>query len=232
MNNNMWMHPATQENLETLRKRGHIIVEPEEGLLACGTTGPGRLAEPERIADVVVEVVAGLTLSRARSGRRDRSHHRRSHAGTARPGALHFQSLQRQDGLCAGRSGRATRRAGDPDFRPGAIAGAARRARGACAHRSRDARRRDGASERSQHHRESGGGGRLSSSASAPAQNQEDRDATVARSRSHARYPGRIGQQERRPAADRIRGRDRESGSRAPARSWNPRIATWWWPIW
>jgi len=53
MNNNMWSHPATQENLAVLRKRGHIIVEPEEGLLACGTTGPGRLAEPERIAEVV-----------------------------------------------------------------------------------------------------------------------------------------------------------------------------------
>jgi phosphopantothenoylcysteine decarboxylase/phosphopantothenate--cysteine ligase len=58
MNNNMWTHPATQENLAVLRKRGHIIVEPEEGLLACGTTGPGRLAEPERIADVV----AGLSF--------------------------------------------------------------------------------------------------------------------------------------------------------------------------
>ncbi len=58
MNNNMWSHPATQENLAVLRKRGHIIVEPEEGLLACGTTGPGRLAEPERIADVV----AGLSF--------------------------------------------------------------------------------------------------------------------------------------------------------------------------
>src|SRR6202790_2229133 len=57
MNTNMWTHPATRENLAALRKRGHIIVEPEEGLLACGTTGPGRLAEPERIADVV----AGLS---------------------------------------------------------------------------------------------------------------------------------------------------------------------------
>ncbi|MGB6942899.1 MAG: bifunctional phosphopantothenoylcysteine decarboxylase/phosphopantothenate--cysteine ligase CoaBC [Bryobacteraceae bacterium] len=57
MNNNMWTHPATQENLAALRQRGHVIVKPEEGLLACGTTGPGRLAEPERIA----EVVAGLS---------------------------------------------------------------------------------------------------------------------------------------------------------------------------
>jgi phosphopantothenoylcysteine decarboxylase / phosphopantothenate---cysteine ligase len=58
MNNNMWAHPATQENVRILRGRGHLIVEPEEGLLACGTTGPGRLAEPEKIAGVV----AGLTL--------------------------------------------------------------------------------------------------------------------------------------------------------------------------
>jgi phosphopantothenoylcysteine decarboxylase/phosphopantothenate--cysteine ligase len=53
MNNNMWTHPATQENVAVLRQRGHIIVEPEEGLLACGTTGPGRLAEPDKIAGVV-----------------------------------------------------------------------------------------------------------------------------------------------------------------------------------
>jgi phosphopantothenoylcysteine decarboxylase/phosphopantothenate--cysteine ligase len=58
MNNHMWMHPATQENVAVLRQRGHLIVEPEEGLLACGTTGPGRLAEPDRIADVV----AGLSF--------------------------------------------------------------------------------------------------------------------------------------------------------------------------
>ena len=60
MNSNMWMHPATQQNLAVLKSRGHLIIEPEEGLLACGTTGPGRLAEPERIADTV----ASLTLQR------------------------------------------------------------------------------------------------------------------------------------------------------------------------
>ncbi len=60
MNTNMWLHPATQENLSILQKRGHIIVEPEEGMLACGMTGPGRLAEPDRIADVV----AGLGFHR------------------------------------------------------------------------------------------------------------------------------------------------------------------------
>jgi len=65
MNSNMWAHPATQENLATLRGRGHVIVEPEEGLLACGTTGPGRLAEPEAIA----AIVADLTINASNSAR-------------------------------------------------------------------------------------------------------------------------------------------------------------------
>ena len=56
MNSNMWMHAATQENVAILRNRGHFIIEPEEGLLACGTTGPGRLAEPERIANIVASL--------------------------------------------------------------------------------------------------------------------------------------------------------------------------------
>lgn len=53
MNANMWLHAATQNNLETLRRRGHRIVDPEEGQLACGMVGPGRLAEPEQIAMAV-----------------------------------------------------------------------------------------------------------------------------------------------------------------------------------
>jgi phosphopantothenoylcysteine decarboxylase/phosphopantothenate--cysteine ligase len=54
MNTNMWQHPATAANMKTLRDRGHDIVEPDEGLLACGVIGPGRLAEPEKIANAVV----------------------------------------------------------------------------------------------------------------------------------------------------------------------------------
>ena len=53
MNVNMWQHPATQANLETLRRRGHHIVEPDSGYLACGMTGPGRLADPEFIANAI-----------------------------------------------------------------------------------------------------------------------------------------------------------------------------------
>ncbi|MGA9627886.1 MAG: bifunctional phosphopantothenoylcysteine decarboxylase/phosphopantothenate--cysteine ligase CoaBC [Bryobacteraceae bacterium] len=53
MNSNMWLHPATQANLETLRRRGHRIVEPESGYLACGMTGPGRLADPAAIVEAI-----------------------------------------------------------------------------------------------------------------------------------------------------------------------------------
>jgi phosphopantothenoylcysteine decarboxylase / phosphopantothenate---cysteine ligase len=55
MNTNMWLHAATKANVETLRQRGHRFVEPESGFLACGMIGPGRLAEPERIAAAVME---------------------------------------------------------------------------------------------------------------------------------------------------------------------------------
>ncbi|MEX2300954.1 MAG: bifunctional phosphopantothenoylcysteine decarboxylase/phosphopantothenate--cysteine ligase CoaBC, partial [Bryobacterales bacterium] len=49
MNTNMWNHPATRRNLALLRERGVRIVEPDEGELACGVVGPGRLAVLEKI---------------------------------------------------------------------------------------------------------------------------------------------------------------------------------------
>ena len=57
MNVNMWEHAATQENLATLRTRGIRIVDPDEGYLACGMTGAGRLASPESIAHVVFDTL-------------------------------------------------------------------------------------------------------------------------------------------------------------------------------
>jgi phosphopantothenoylcysteine decarboxylase/phosphopantothenate--cysteine ligase len=57
MNVNMWDHPATQANLEILRQRGVKIVEPGSGYLACGMTGPGRLAENEAIVAAVLQAL-------------------------------------------------------------------------------------------------------------------------------------------------------------------------------
>src|SRR6266699_441991 len=57
MNVNMLEHPATQQNLEGLRQRGVRIVEPGIGYLACGMTGPGRLAENEAVVAAVMEAL-------------------------------------------------------------------------------------------------------------------------------------------------------------------------------
>lgn len=55
MNVEMWNHPATQANLETLRRRGVEIIEPGIGYQACGEVGAGRLAEPEEIVRRTLE---------------------------------------------------------------------------------------------------------------------------------------------------------------------------------
>jgi len=57
MNVNMWENAATRQNLETLRHRGVRVVNPDEGYLACGMTGAGRLASPECIARAVFETL-------------------------------------------------------------------------------------------------------------------------------------------------------------------------------
>jgi phosphopantothenoylcysteine decarboxylase/phosphopantothenate--cysteine ligase len=57
MNSQMWAHPATVENVATLRARGVQFVEPGEGELACGMVGPGRLAEPDLIADTAERIL-------------------------------------------------------------------------------------------------------------------------------------------------------------------------------
>jgi len=57
MNSVMWNHPATQRNLQTLRADGVIVLEPDEGEMACGTIGPGRLSDPERIVSRALEIL-------------------------------------------------------------------------------------------------------------------------------------------------------------------------------
>lgn len=50
MNVRMWLHPATQRNLARLKADGIMVIEPDDGAMACGEFGPGRLAEPTEIA--------------------------------------------------------------------------------------------------------------------------------------------------------------------------------------
>src|SRR5947209_20410170 len=56
MNLRMWLHPATQRNLATLRKDGVLFVGPDDGDMACGEYGPGRMAEP-------LEIVAAISAA-------------------------------------------------------------------------------------------------------------------------------------------------------------------------
>jgi phosphopantothenoylcysteine decarboxylase / phosphopantothenate---cysteine ligase len=59
MNTTMWEHPATQRNFERLRADGVHIMQPDAGEMACGTIGPGRLSEPERIVAAALEILQG-----------------------------------------------------------------------------------------------------------------------------------------------------------------------------
>lgn len=63
MNNNMWEHAATLSNMDALRARGHVVVDPDSGFLACGTYGPGRLAENEKIVAAVEGCFADRDLT-------------------------------------------------------------------------------------------------------------------------------------------------------------------------
>ncbi|KTF41645.1 phosphopantothenoylcysteine decarboxylase [Xanthomonas translucens pv. translucens] len=65
MNHRMWLHPATQANVATLRQRGASVVGPNDGPLAEGESGPGRLAEPEQIVAALAGVRAAATPAAA-----------------------------------------------------------------------------------------------------------------------------------------------------------------------
>lgn len=62
MHTEMWEHPSVQENLATLRRRGVHVVDPEEGRLAGGDVGSGRLAAPERIVTEIDRVLGPQDL--------------------------------------------------------------------------------------------------------------------------------------------------------------------------
>jgi phosphopantothenoylcysteine decarboxylase/phosphopantothenate--cysteine ligase len=65
MNTSMWRHPATQRNLQQLRADGVFVIEPDEGEMACGTIGPGRLSEPERIVAAALDILENSRKERA-----------------------------------------------------------------------------------------------------------------------------------------------------------------------
>lgn len=57
MNSHMWEKPAVQRNVKQLREDGYRLVDPEEGYLSCRAVGPGRMASPENIFQVIAETL-------------------------------------------------------------------------------------------------------------------------------------------------------------------------------
>jgi len=68
MNVRMWQHPATRRNVATLRGDGVTVMEPEEGAMACGEFGPGRLPEPPAIVAEIERALKRASTSSARAG--------------------------------------------------------------------------------------------------------------------------------------------------------------------
>ncbi|MDX1974807.1 MAG: bifunctional phosphopantothenoylcysteine decarboxylase/phosphopantothenate--cysteine ligase CoaBC [Rickettsiales bacterium] len=64
MNTQMWNHPATQRNLKQIEKDGANIIAPGAGMLACGEVGQGRMAEPDTIAEAIIDQLGGVSGGR------------------------------------------------------------------------------------------------------------------------------------------------------------------------
>ena len=67
MNTQMWIHPATQRNIKQLVQDGAIIIEPREGMLACGEVGQGRMAEPAEIVAAILTSLRGANATKQSS---------------------------------------------------------------------------------------------------------------------------------------------------------------------
>lgn len=70
MHTEMWLHPATQHNVATLRERGAVVVDPDSGRLTGADSGPGRLPDPEELASIAFGILADPDLA-VRAARRD-----------------------------------------------------------------------------------------------------------------------------------------------------------------
>ena len=66
MHTEMWQHPATQANVDRLRSRGAVVVEPDSGRLTGADSGPGRLPDPAELLVVAVTVLADPSLAAPR----------------------------------------------------------------------------------------------------------------------------------------------------------------------
>ena len=93
MDLDMWAHPATQKNLQILKQQNVSVLEPNEGELASGLSGKGRMQEPRNF-------FSAFRFLQSTTGfeRKERSHHTWANTGSTRSGAVYFQSFDRENG--------------------------------------------------------------------------------------------------------------------------------------
>ena len=143
MNVRMWEHPATQRNLATLRADGIRFVGPDEGEMACGEFGLGRMAEPATILEAIAGLLGSEKVTPLAKATPLRTLYRQACAdhlwpdpGADRSGALYRQSIFRQAGPCACPCRAGARRKGDACQRARDASRSRRRARRQSPHRS------------------------------------------------------------------------------------------------
>ncbi len=170
MNVRMWEHAATRRNLATLIGDGVHFVGPDEGAMACGEYGPGRMAEPPAIFEAIMGLLGGGPPARGQTRRRHRRPYRRGY----RSGARAHQPLLGQAGLRHRERAGGPGRGGHPGQRPHRPAGPRRREPRQRRERPRDAGRlRGGAAGRYRRLRR--GRGRLAAGKPRRPQDQEGR---------------------------------------------------------
>ena len=183
MNVRMWQHEATRRNVARLRADGVAILEPDEGEMACGEYGPGRLPEPEAILAAIEAALGGPGPLAGK--------HVIVTAGPTHepidPVRDHRQPLVGQAGLRHRRRARRARREGHARRRPGVARHAGRRCADQCRDRAADGRRRPRRPPRRR--RGAGRRGRRLAGRARARQAQEGGRAAGARLAAHGRHP-------------------------------------------
>jgi len=123
MDLDMYKHPSTQRNLQTITDYGNRIIEPASGFLASGLEGKGRMEEPERIVSVLDEFFERQALADSSAAvsplkGKENPDYGRSHLRENRPCPLYRQLFFRQDGIRPGGDLCPKRRRRHPDCRP------------------------------------------------------------------------------------------------------------------
>jgi phosphopantothenoylcysteine decarboxylase/phosphopantothenate--cysteine ligase len=67
MDLDMYKHPSTSKNLEILKSYGNTLIEPSEGFLASGLEGKGRMEEPEKILNILIESISSKKNSKIKA---------------------------------------------------------------------------------------------------------------------------------------------------------------------